>query len=165
MGYQSVNEVENFSFEDCQISSVQIGEEYLEFEVEALIIKPNNSQNKNYTESYAGTTKIRFQGGRLLSGIKDGYKYYDANEVLQSETPDEELTMEQLLAMLKRSSGAYLYGIQLRRQEDGTFYYTMGVEFVSEEAYDTTPSDSYQLEVVCEQFTVSWESYMNRVQR
>lgn len=165
MGYTSINEAENFSFEDCQISSARIGENHIEFEVEALIVKPNNSQNSNYTESYAGTTTIYMKGGKLLSGIKDGYKYYDANEVLQEETPDEELTLEQIRTMLKGSKGAYLYGIQLRKEEDGIFYYTLGIEFVSEEAYDTVPADSYQIEIACQKLMISWEFYMNRVQR
>lgn len=165
MGYTSVNEVENFSFEDCQISSFRIGEHQLEVEVEALIVKPNNSQNSNYTESYAGTTRIQMKDGKLLSGIKDGYKRYDANGVLQEETPDEELTLEQIEAMLKESKGAYLYGIQLRTEEEGIYYYTMGIEFVSEEAYDTIPADSYQIEVSCRKLVISWDFYMNRVQR
>lgn len=165
MGFQSINEVENFSFEDCQINKFDVLENSVEIEVEALIVKPANSQNTNYTESYAGTTKIVFKNGKLLSGKKDGFKYYDANDVLLSETPDEELTIPQILDMLKQSKDEYLYGIQLRKEEDGVFYYTMGIEFVSEEAFDTVPADSYQLEFSCEELKISWNQYLNRVQR
>lgn len=165
MGFQSINEIENFSFEDCQISEFKVLENSVEIEVEALIVKPANSQNTNYTESYAGTTRILFEDGKLLSGKKDGYKYYDANEVLLSETPDEEMTIEQILEMLSRSKDEYLYGIQLRKEEDGVYYYTMGIEFVSEEAFDTVPADSYQLEFSCEKLIISWSQYLNRVQR
>ena len=86
MGFQSVDELEHFSFRDCQINTFRVTEEGLFLEVEALIVKANNSQNTNYTESYAGTTRILFEDGKLLSGKKDGYKYYDANEVLLSDT-------------------------------------------------------------------------------
>ncbi len=165
MKYTSVNEVENFSFEDCQISRFQIGENQIEIEVEALIVKPNNSQNSNYTESYAGTTRIQMKGGKLLSGLKDGYKFYDANDVLQEEKPDEKLTLAQIEAILKSSKDAYLYSLQLCKEEEDTFYYTMGIEFVSEEAYDTIPADSYQIEISCRKLVISWDFYMNRVQR
>lgn len=61
--------------------------------VEALIVRADNSQNTNYTESYAGTTKIRITDGKLIRCVRDGYKYYDANDVLQSEVPDYELSV------------------------------------------------------------------------
>jgi hypothetical protein len=165
MGFKSINEVEKFSFEDCQINSIKVEESCVEFNVEALIIKSNNSQNTNCTDSYAGTTRIRLQGGKILSGILDGFKYYDANGVLQTEIPDNNLSMEEILATLKESSGAYLYDMKLVKQEDENYYYSIGIEFESEEAYDTTPAKSYEINVVCTQLAVSWEIYMNRVQR
>jgi hypothetical protein len=73
--------------------------------------------------------------------------------------------MEEILATLKESSGAYLYDMKLVKQEDENYYYSIGIEFESEEAYDTTPAKSYEINVVCTQLTVSWEIYMNRVQR
>ncbi len=164
MGYTSVDEIENFSFEDCQIHSFRIGENHIEKEVEALIVKSYNSQNSNYTKSYAGTTVICMKGGKLLSGIRDGYKYYNADDVLQEEKTDEVLTIEQIHEMLKDSQGAYLYGIELREKKEDTYYYTMGIEFVSHEAYDTVPADSYQIELSCQQLVIRWDRYMNRVQ-
>ena len=163
MGFQSINEIEKFSFEDCRISRFQVKESQLELEVEALIVKPDNSQNTNYTESYAGTTIIRLTGGKIISGSKDGYKYYDANDVLIKSVEDEPLTEEILKEFPKQSEGAYLFSFEKRKEEQGIYYYNMGIEFEDEE--DNTVSDSYQLSISFEKAVISWEQYLNRVQR
>lgn len=163
MAFQSINEIEKFSFEDCRISKLQVMENQIYMELEALIVKPDNSQNTNYTESYAATTTVKLAGGKLLSGIKDGYKYYDANDVLIKEVPDEELSPEQLNAFPKTCEGAYLYALTKEKQEDDLCYYTMGVEFEDEE--DNTTADSYRLKICFEKAVFSWETYLNRVQR
>lgn len=87
VAYKSVDELEHFRFDDCQIDTFAVTENGVELMVEALIVRADNSQNTNYTESYAGTTKIRITDGKLIRCVRDGYKYYDANDVLQSEVP------------------------------------------------------------------------------
>lgn len=163
MGFQSINEIEKFSFEDCRICKFQTEGNQIYMELEALIVKPDNSQNANYTESYAGTTKVKLAGGKILSGIKDGYKYYDANDVLQKEVPDEPMTEEQLQQFPKQCQGAFLFSLEKEKQEDNLYYYHMGIEFEDEE--DNTTADSYQLEVCFEKAVFTWEQYLNRVQR
>ena len=163
MGFQSINEIEKFSFEDCKISRFQVIENQIELEVEALIVKPDNSQNTNYTESYAGTTVIKLVAGKLLSGSKDGYKYYDANDVLIKSVEDEPLTEEQIKEFPKKCEGAYLFSLEKVNEEAGIYYYHMGIEFEDEE--DNTVSDSYQLSLSFEKAVFFWEQYLNRVQR
>lgn len=158
MGFKSVNEVENFRFDDCQICRFSPMENGVELEVEALIVRANNSQNTNYTESYAGTAKICLQGGKVIRCIRDGYKYYDANDVLQSEVPDYELSVAQTAEFPKKCEGAYLF--EMKKDDDKG--YKLGIEF--EDPEDNTVGDSYQVYVTCDQLVVTWEQYMNRVQ-
>lgn len=162
MKYKSINEIEKFSFEDCMISKFEVKEDMLCLELEALIVKPNNSQNTNYTESYAGTTTARFMGGKILSGVKDGYRYYNANDELIKETPDESLADEQIRALTKNCQGAYLFSMSMKEQKDNAYTYFMGIEFADEE---NTMLDSYQMEVTFEKAIFEWDFYMNRVQR
>lgn len=162
MKYKSVNEIEKFSFEDCMISKFEVKDDMLCLELEALIVKPDNSQNTNYTESYAGTTEVRLMGGKILSGIKDGYRYYNANDELLKETPDEPLTEEQILRLTKTCEGAYLFDMVKKEETDHRYIYFMGIEFADEE---NTMADSYQLEVAFEKAVFEWDFYMNRVQR
>lgn len=165
MKYQSINEIEKFSFEDCRISKFEVKEDRIQLELEALIVKPDNSQNTNYTESYAGTTNARFIGGKILSGIKEGYRYYDANDVLLKETPDEPLTMEQILKLIRACAGAYLFLMEKKTETDGLYCYSLGIELVDSSEEVDVMSDSYQLEISFEKAIFDWEFYMNRVQR
>lgn len=162
MKYKSINEIEKFSFEDCMISKFEVKEDMLCLELEALIVKPNNSQNTNYTESYAGTTQVRLMSGKILFGVKDGYKYYNANDELIKEKPDEPLTGEQILALTKNCQGAYLFSMTKKEENDNAYIYFMGIEFTDEE---NTMEDSYQLEITFEKAIFEWDFYMNRVQR
>lgn len=110
VAYKSVDELEHFRFDDCQIDTFAVTENGVELMVEALIVRADNSQNTNYTESYAGTTKIRITDGKLIRCVRDGYKYYDANDVLQSEVPDYELSVVETAEFPKSCAG----GISLR---------------------------------------------------
>lgn len=157
MAFKSVDEVEQFRFDDCQISAFTVTDQKLELEVEALIVRTNNSQNTNYTESYAGTTKISLVNGTIQKIIKDGYRYYDANDVLLSEVPDEELSEEEIKQFPGRCRDAYLYDMQ--KTAEG---YILGIEF--EDPDDHGVSDSYQVIVACDSVICTWERYMNRVQ-
>lgn len=157
MAYKSVDEIEEFRFDDCQISRFQVSAQGAELEVEALIVRANNSQNTNYTESYADTTRIYMQDGRIDRIIQDGYRYYDANDVLISEVPDEVLPEAELADFPKKCAGAYLY--EMQRIPEG---YMLGVEF--EDPEDHTVGASYRIYISCETVTCTWERYMNRVQ-
>ena len=74
MGYQSVNELEQFSFEDCRIKKMELLEDIIRMEMEALIVLPFNSQNTNFTESYAGDTVMRLLGAKVTGAVKEGYR-------------------------------------------------------------------------------------------
>lgn len=157
VAYKSVDELEHFRFDDCQIDTFAVTENGVELMVEALIVKADNSQNTNYTESYAGTTKIRITDGKLIRCVRDGYKYYDANDVLQSEVPDYELSVAETTDFPKTCEGAYLF--EMKQDADG---YVLGIEFVDPE--DQTVGNSYQVYVTGTQVAMLWEQYMNRVQ-
>ena len=69
VAYKSVDELEHFRFDDCQIDTFAVTENGVELMVEALIVRADNSQNTNYTESYAGTTKIRITDDTIFLSI------------------------------------------------------------------------------------------------
>lgn len=159
MSFKTTNELEHFLFEDCVISNFKVQENSIALEVDGLIILPNNSQNTNYTESYADTASILFTNAKLLSGIKDGYKYYDANEVLVDEVPDQPLSDAELSAFVKNTKGAYLFAI------DEGENYILSIEIPNEDEYDTSTTETYQITLSADSISISWERYLNRVQR
>lgn len=168
MKYKCINEIEGFDYRDCRIAEFKVTDECITFSLEALIVKKNNSQNTNYTDSYADTVSARFIKGKITGAVKDGYKYYDADYVLINEVPDRSLTDEELKAFPKQCEGAYLYFINKTeeaseyKEDTDIFNYNLGIEF--EDKDDGTASDSYTLNIVFEKSVMEWDKYMNRVQ-
>lgn len=161
MNYKSVDEINKFRFDDCRINSIKKTDKDIYIEVEALIVCADNSQNSNYTESYAGTTQIKFAKADIKKCVKDGYKYYDANEVLISEVEDCALKNDDITTFLNSCEGAYL--CELKKSVKEAESYDLGVEF--EDSEDGTVSDSYSLVIGCEKIIVEWDQYLNRVQK
>lgn len=164
MGFESTNEIDKFSFDDCVVKKFEVQEGQLYLELEALIVKAQNSQNTNYTESYAGPTTVRLDGGKIISGIKEGYKYFDANEVLLEEKPDQQLTEQELKEFPAKCQDVYLFSMKEDKVEDGRFTYFMEIEFPGEDEYDKTMNDVFELKIEFEKAVFSWEFYLNRVE-
>ena len=159
MKFKAVNELEHFNFRDAQIEKAEWAEDSLRFELEAVIIKANNSQNGNYTDSYAGTLQMELKNAEIQKAVKEGYKYYDANDVLREEKPDEPLSEEALTALLQGSKGYYLFDVV--KVEDvynttGRFLYLVGI--------DADEETSYWLQIAFDSSELGWDKYMNRVQ-
>ena len=165
MSFRSVNEISTFSFEDCMVTKFEMGETDLYMELEALIVKANNSQNTNYTESYAGLVRVRLQGAKVLSGYQEGSKYYDANDVLIREIPDKPFTEKELQDFLKTCPGNYLYCMEPVKAEEGSYEYSVGIEYAEDNDYGSTVLDSFRLNICFEKAIFEWDRYMNRVQR
>lgn len=159
MGFQSVNELEQFSFQDAQIKDFKVSEGLISFKLEAVIVKARNSQNANFTDSYAGTLSMRLLGGNIQKAVKEGYKYYDANDVLVEEIPDQPLSEEEIEALVKESKDYYLFDVV--KVEDGQnttghFLYLFGL--------DADEETSYWFQIEFDKSILEWERYMNRVQ-
>ncbi len=156
--FNSINELDSFDFRDCYICDIKTGDD-LVLEIEALIIKSTNSQNTNFTDSYAGTAKLTLKNARIISGIKDGYRYYNADDVLITEKSDVELSGEEITEVLRNAKGMYLYGVE--GAESG---YELLIEEIDDSDYGTA-GDSYSATVAAKDVEVSWDRYMNRVER
>lgn len=166
MAFYSVNELDRFDFQDCRIVDFSRREDGLEFTLEGLVVAANNSQNSHFTPSYAGTTTMLLKDGRILSGLLEGMKIYDADGNLKSETPDQELSAQELAKLEKDFAGKALWGMRKDSEEKGIFTYTLGMDDVpgeGEEAYfDTTPS--YEVQVSFSQADVRWEKFLSHLE-
>lgn len=157
MAFKSINEVDKFAYDDCISHKMEIGED-IKLELEAIIVKANNSANSNYTDSYADETLMVFEKARITKVILEGYKYYSANDVLLEEVPDKELPLEEC-DWARKFSRVFL--INVEKVGDNTYI----LEF---EMPDTDPSartDVYEVTLEATNVNVSWERYMNRVQK
>lgn len=92
MKFQAVNEFTHFSFSDCILTGIERNPAGIQLTLEALIVLPENSQNTNFTKSYAGPVQLRLIGGQLTDSIKEGYRYRDADGKLLESVPDTVLS-------------------------------------------------------------------------
>jgi len=154
--FKSTNEIDRFSFEDCVFSKLEKAEDGLVFELEALIVLARNSQNANFTDSYAGTSYLKLSEGRIDAVLKAGYKYYDADGKLLKTVEDEPVAEGDREALYKLLRGSYL--VACDKTDKGYF-----LEF--EMAEEDGVGASYLMDISCKDAIVTWERYMNRVQR
>ncbi|MBP5661181.1 MAG: hypothetical protein J6X08_07625 [Lachnospiraceae bacterium] len=155
--FKSIDEIDKFSYEDCVLTGMEWAEDGLLFEVEALIVRENNSQNSNFTESYAGPAVIKLVDGRITDVIKTGFKYYDADGQLLKTVPDEAESPLVWESLFKTFPGNYLPSLEA--VDDG---YIIEIE-MSEE--DGTQGNSYLLKIEASSVIVTWDKYLNRVGR
>lgn len=158
MGYSVVDEVKTFSFRDSYTVEAKISENSIVLQVEALIVKSNNSANSNYTNSYAGSTRIVFDDASIVKLIKLGYKRYDANDNLieaidDIEEPFAAIDMEKLLGKV------FLTGIVKDKETENTYHVT--IELPDEDPCAIT--EERDVVIKCSKVRISWDEYMNRV--
>jgi hypothetical protein len=152
MRFQSVNELEKFDFKDSQLTEIKVDEEAMTMVLEAVIVKHNNSANEMMVDSYAGTMQLRLTHPQISDMFLEGYKYYDANDVLKKEVPDRPVASEDYPDMYKKWVNGFLFAME--RQDDGS--YMIGID-VEEDTYWTT--------LRFEKAIAEWERYMNKVQQ
>ena len=164
MKFQSVNEFSHFSFSDCVLTRIERNPAGIQFTLEALIVLPENSQNTNFTKSYAGPIQLRLIGGQLTDSVKEGYLYRDANGKLLESVPDTVLSPAEVEALLPEFCDVYLFQILSETRADGSVLLELGIEFPQSEEFDTLVTPSYRIGVRCEKAVFGWDYYMNRVE-
>ena len=165
MSFCSVNELDKFSFEDCVLSKIEFPEGAVRMTLEALRVLPRNSQNTNFTESYAGTAELLLKNAVCLSVIREGYRYLDANGALVSEVPDLELPAERPEELRETLKESYLFSVQKDPAPTDRPVWRFRFEEPKEEEFDTLPTDSYELTFAFSEAVVRWDYYLNRVDR
>lgn len=156
MKYISKNESDRFKYDDCYISEVKWEGDSLAFTVDALIVKSNNSQNTNYTDSYADTAQMVFEHAKITRVVLEGFKRYDANDNLIEEVEDKQISVDDV--NINDFAGQYLPSVQ--KVGDGE--YCIEIEYADEDPSAVT--DVYEVRIAAEEVCVLWDKYLNRVQ-
>ena len=188
MSFCSVNELHKFSFEDCVVVKAYLTGGQVRFSLEAVRVKPDNSQNKNYTESYADTSELDLKKPSVLSLVKEGWRMYNADGVLEQEVPDETVPADAFSSVAERLTGAYLFSVKelpAGGAAGGDAGNTAGdnaggqagddaggvrrtavlrFEIPPEVEFDTAPTESYELTVSFTDSYLRWDRYLNKVQ-
>lgn len=163
MAFKSVNEISQFDFEDCRVTKIYKDSSSLVMELESLIVLENNTQNSNYTKSYADTTELTLEECTVKSITLAGYKVYDANDNLVEEVKDKPISEADFDSVLKGLSDSYLYRF-IKVSDDDGYEYDFEVEKSEEGQMVDLRNDTYVVRVKFTNSIFKWERYMNRVQ-
>lgn len=167
MRFHTINELNNFSFEDCRITQIKWNDGDLVMELEGLIVLPKNSQNERYQKSYAGIVTATFTKAQIEAAVKDGYKHYDADGNLTEEIPYQRLNDAETEELYESLPGVWFYDVQpIEELTDGSRrVYMFGIEMPRTNEQDLAEiTDTYELRVSFEDAVLGWDRYMNKAE-
>lgn len=166
MKFKSTNEIETIQLRDAQIKEMKlagVGEveeaaslkglraRWLELYVEGAVVKDNNSQNEYYTDKYADQMEIRFKNPVIEAVLLEGHKYYDANDNLVEEVPDQELAEDEYEKIFGKFKENYIfYG---GKPEADKKCYQMIVD---------VDEDSYIVSFYYDKVIAGWNHFLNK---
>lgn len=124
---------------------------WLEFYVEGAVVKDNNSQNEYYTDKYADQMEIRFKNPVIEAVLLEGHKYYDANDNLVEEVPDQKLAEDEYEKIFGKFKENYIfYG---GKPEADKKCYQMIVD---------VDEDSYIVSFYYDKVIAGWNHFLNK---
>lgn len=157
MKYKCVNELDKFMFQDAEVKKMEFNPGLMAMVLLGVAARHNNPSNDTLVDRYLDDTEIRFKSPVITRFLLEGAKYYDANNVLQREVPDQDIPEDQYKEIFQKM------------QEDGKVFVVTpkpaknGGECCCEIAVDVE-EDTYWVEVEFEKAVVEWEHFLNKVQ-
>ena len=136
---------------DAEASLKGLRARWLEFYVEGAVVKDNNSQNEYYTDKYADQMEIRFKNPVIEAVLLEGHKYYDANDNLVEEVPDQKLSEDEYEKIFGKFKENYIfYG---GKPEADKKCYQMIVD---------VDEDSYIVSFYYDKVIAGWNHFLNK---
>lgn len=139
------------SVRDAETSLKGLRARWLEFYVEGAVVKDNNSQNEYYTDKYADQMEIRFKNPVIEAVLLEGHKYYDANDNLVEEVPDQKLAEDEYEKIFGKFKENYIfYG---GKPETDKKCYQMIID---------VDEDSYIVSFYYDKVIAGWNHFLNK---
>ena len=136
---------------DAEVSLRGLRARWLELYVEGAVVKDNNSQNEYYTDKYADQMEIRFKNPVIEAVLLEGHKYYDANDNLVEEVPDQKLAEDEYEKIFGKFKENYIfYG---GKPEADKKCYQMIVD---------VDEDSYIVSFYYDKVIAGWNHFLNK---
>lgn len=136
---------------DAEVSLKGLRARWLELYVEGAVVKDNNSQNEYYTDKYADQMEIRFKNPVIEAVLLEGHKYYDANDNLVEEVPDQKFAEDEYEKIFGKFKENYIfYG---GKPEADKKCYQMIVD---------VDEDSYIVSFYYDKVIAGWNHFLNK---
>ena len=148
MGYRTVDELENFDLKDAHISNMEISSGHLFVTLDIVTIKSSNSCNRDIRDMRTNDLEFKLQDAQIEYMIKEGYKLYNADGVLQNEVPDEQIAPENYTAAMKELVECYVY--EITKEQEGYL-----IDIDGEES-------TYKIKVKASHDVEEWEKFLSK---
>lgn len=136
---------------DAEVSLKGLRARWLELYVEGAVVKDNNSQNEYYADKYADQMEIRFKNPVIEAVLLEGHKYYDANDNLVEEVPDQKLAEDEYEKIFGKFKENYIfYG---GKPEADKKCYQMIID---------VDEDSYIVSFYYDKVIAGWNHFLNK---
>ncbi|MBU5479376.1 hypothetical protein KQI69_09175 [Eubacterium sp. MSJ-13] len=154
MNFRTVDEFENFDFDEAHISGIENRNGHVFLMLDNVMIKANNSCNRDIREMRTNDLVLKLQDGKITSFIKEGVKVYNADGVFQREIPDEIIPIEKYQETFDMLIDKYMLEVIVKRDESsGENTYEFEIEY---------EEFSYLLVVKAAHDTEEWDRFMNK---
>lgn len=155
MKFKSVDALSQFSFRNATIHQASFENEVWTMELDGTIVKAENENNTRMEDMYCGTLFVRLKEVKVEQILEEGYKYYDANDVLKEEVPDTILSLDEYKTIYQALENAVIFDMMPSKDKEDTW--ELGVDIGEED------TNTYWITLSFSKSILEWDRYMNPV--
>ncbi len=169
MRYKSVNEPDSIELHDAVIKTFEMSQQndVLTLLVEGAVVQSGNSQNEFYTDKYSDQMQIRFVNPVIEAVLLEGHKYYDANDRLIEQVPDQVLLPEEYGRVMKQFNACYIFYAGTPKEKvvqnyTGQDMRTLAEDMKCYQMIIDVEDESYVISFYYEKVIAEWEHFLNK---
>lgn len=151
MKYQSVDHLNDFSFDEAAIFDVDFSASHLKFQLANVTILSTNQHNRDIMDMRTNDLILTFEEPVFSSIIEEGYKIYDANENLIEEIPDTVISQNDYPSVFSSLIETTIYSIE---------------SITTEHCIITTDSsedtNGYRIELTFQHSIAEWDHFLKK---
>ena len=164
--FESVNELDKFIYDDCVVKEFEYIGDRIKIVLDALIVSESNSQNTNFTKSYADSATMVLSNASIEKIILAGYKEYNADDELVNSVEDVTIPSKDYPEIIEKLADTYMYRMMYMSKDGDVYRFDAEFETMPEDpAVPDLRSDTYVISLAFDKAVVSFERYLNRVQQ
>lgn len=156
MKFKVIDQLDKFVFRDVEVASCELVDNTLRMTLRGVIAKYNNPCNERFQDWYILETYVRFEGAEIINCYKEGLKYYDANNVLLEEIPDEPIEAKDYVETLKLFKNSYMFTLLKKEHPSNGQCVEFAIDLENEE-------ETYWVEFTYDRVILEWDRFANKV--
>lgn len=157
MSYQLINKLQQFSFQHGSMLSCKWNDTNLYMEIDGAVANDNNDYNNRSVNTYISTLSLQFFEAKVEELLLEGYKYYDANNVLLDEVPDKTIDPEKLDEIMRLCESGYIANAKILESKNQRFFQQFQIDAVDS-------NDTYCFTISFKKSVASWERFMQKAE-